>query len=111
MNASRRHSLIVAFAFVFFVASALSQSASSGLEPSSMHDQISSSGHQVVERVDIKPHQKNVLAVELALAEGIIQKLNQPQNVFSGITFGVQTPNLLRQSVAADEAIASRVNS
>lgn len=64
-----------------------------------------SAGHQLVLLLDTNPHQKNVLAVELALAEGIIQKLNQSGNTFSVITFGSEPPALLKSGVAADEAI------
>ena len=69
--------------------------------------EVSSSGHQVVILLDTNPHQKKVLAVELTLAGGIIQKLNRPENAFSVIAFGSQTPNLLKHSVYADEAIAT----
>jgi hypothetical protein len=63
MNASRHHSLIVAFAFVFFVASALSQSASSGVEPSSMHDQLSSSGHRDLRERNMSKHTRPITVV------------------------------------------------
>jgi hypothetical protein len=68
--------------------------------------QVSSAGHHLVVLLDINPHQKKVLNVEQALAEGVIQKLAQPGNTFSVITFGSQTPRLLKASVVADEAIA-----
>jgi hypothetical protein len=45
--------------------------------------------------------------VELTLAEGIIQKLHQPGNVFSVITFGSQSPVLMKSGVQADEAMAA----
>src|SRR5579864_6598488 len=47
----------------------------------------SSLGHNVVVLLDRNPHQKKVLALEIALAEGIIEKLDQPENVFTVITF------------------------
>jgi hypothetical protein len=67
----------------------------------------SSSGHQVVVLLDLNPHQKKVLPVELALAEGIVQNLDQPENTFSVITFGSQAATLLKASITADEAIAA----
>ncbi len=78
-----------------------------GEESSLKRQQVSSSGHQVVVLLDTNPHQNKVLAVELALAEGVIQRLNQPGNVFSVITFGSHSPTLLKPSVTADEAIAA----
>ena len=42
-------------------------------EQSSSMD-VGSSGHHVVLLLDVNPHQSKVLAVELALAEGIIEK-------------------------------------
>ena len=56
--------------------------------------------------LDINPHQQRVLPVELALAEGIIQRVGQPGSTFSVITFGSQTPTLLKSGVTADDAIA-----
>jgi hypothetical protein len=60
--------------------------------------------------LDTNPHQKKVLSVELALVEGIIQKLNQPGNVFSVITFGTKVPSLLKAAVLADAAIGALRN-
>lgn len=65
------------------------------------------SGHQLVVLLDTNPHQKEVLRMELALAEGVIERLGQPGNVFSIITFGSQPPALLKSRVQADEAIAA----
>src|SRR5215831_10647006 len=78
-----------------------------GQESAPTQKEVSSPGHQVVILLDTNPHQKPVLTVELAAAEGIVQKLHQPENVFSVITFGTQVPQLLKQAVAADEAIAA----
>jgi hypothetical protein len=57
--------------------------------------------------LDINPNQKKVLPVELALAEGVIQKLGQPGNTFSVITFGSRSPTLLKSGVQANEAVAA----
>ena len=89
------------------VLSVWAQSAVIGDESSLRQQQVSSSGHQVVVLLDTNPHQKNVLAVELALTEGIIQRLDQPGNMFSVITFGSHPPTLLKPGVIADEAIAA----
>jgi hypothetical protein len=67
----------------------------------------SSSGHHLVVLVDVNPNQKKVLPVELALAEGVIQKLGQPGNAFSVITFGSKSPTLLKSGVQASEAVAA----
>jgi hypothetical protein len=67
----------------------------------------SSSGHQLVVLLDVNANQRKVLPVELSLAEGVIQKLDQPGNVFSVITFGSQSPVLLKSGVHADEAVAA----
>ena len=67
----------------------------------------SASGHQLVVVLDVNANQKKVLPVELTLAEGVIQKLDKPENVFSVITFGSQSPTLLKSGVHADEAIAA----
>jgi len=92
---------------VFFAALTLwGQSPLVGEKSSLMQEQASSSGHQVVVVLDINPHQEKVLPVELALAEGTIQRLHQAENTFSVITFGSQTPTLLKPGVTADEAIA-----
>jgi hypothetical protein len=69
--------------------------------------QLSSPGRQVVVLLDLNPHQKKVLPVELTLAEGVIQKLSQPGNTFSVITFGSKSPTLLKSGVQANEAIAA----
>ena len=66
----------------------------------------SSSGHHLVVLLDINPNQKKVLPVELALAEGVIQKLGQPGKAFSVITFGSKSPTLLKSGVQASEAVA-----
>jgi hypothetical protein len=66
-----------------------------------------SSSHQVVVVLDVNANQKKVLPVELSLAEGVIQKLDQPGNLFTLITFGSQPPALLKSGVQADEAIAA----
>jgi len=93
---------------VFFIALA-AWGQSSLVDQKSLHIQqpASSPGLQVVVLLDINPHQKKVLPVELALAEGIIQKLDQSENTFSVITFGSQTPTLLKLGVTAVEAIAA----
>ena len=57
--------------------------------------------------LDINPNQKKVLPVEMALAEGVIQKLGQPGNAFSVITFGSKSPILLKSGVQASEAVAA----
>jgi len=67
----------------------------------------SSSGHQLVVLLDVNANQRKVLPVELSLAEGVIQKLDQPGNVFSVITFGSQSPALLKPGVHTDEALAA----
>ena len=67
----------------------------------------SSSVHHLVVLLDINPNQKKVLPVELALAEGVIQKLGQPGNAFSVITFGSKSPTLLKSGVQASEAVAA----
>jgi hypothetical protein len=71
--------------------------------------QVSSSDHQVVVLLDVNPHQRKVLPVELALAEGIINQLGQPENTFSFsvITFGSKSPILLKAVTSADEAISA----
>jgi hypothetical protein len=66
-----------------------------------------SPGHQLVVLLDVNANQRKVLPVELSLAEGVMQKLDQPGNVFSVITFGSQPPALLRLGVHADEAIVA----
>jgi hypothetical protein len=78
-----------------------------GESGSQTNQQLSSSGHKLVVLLDTNPHQKKVLTVELALAEGIIQKLDQPGNAFSVITFGSKMPTLLKPGATADEAIAA----
>ncbi|HEV2731905.1 MAG TPA: vWA domain-containing protein [Terriglobales bacterium] len=57
--------------------------------------------------LDINPHQKTVLGVELSVTEGIIEKLREPGTSFSIITFGSKPPTLVRSSVHAEEAIAA----
>ncbi len=57
--------------------------------------------------LDINPNQKKVLRVELALAEGVIQKLGQPGNAFSVVIFGSKSPTLLKSGVQANEAVAA----
>jgi hypothetical protein len=71
------------------------------------NQQAASLGHHVVVLVDTNPHQKKVLSVELSLAEGVMQKLNQPGNVFTVITFGMKAPSLLKSAVPADAAIVA----
>ncbi len=66
-----------------------------------------SRGHHVVLLLDINPHQKRVLGVELAVAEGVIQSLDQPGNVFTVVTFGTGVPSLLKSAVPAGTAIAT----
>jgi hypothetical protein len=93
---------------VLFMALAVwGQSPLAGEQSPPIQQPASSSGHQVVMLLDISPHQKKVLPVELALAEGIIQKLDQAGNAFSVITFGSQAPRLLKDRITADEAIAA----
>jgi len=89
------------------VLAAWGQSTVIGEESSLRRQQVSSSGQQVVVLLDINPHQKKVLAVELALAEGIIQMLHQPGNTFSVITFGSHPPTLLKPGLTPDEAIVA----
>ena len=67
----------------------------------------SSSGHHLVVLLDINPNQKKVLPLELALAEGVIQKLGQPGNAFSVVIFGSKSPTLLKSGVQANEAVAA----
>jgi hypothetical protein len=69
--------------------------------------QPSSPGLQLVVLLDLNPHQKKVLPVELTLAEGVIQRLSQPGNAFTVITFGSKGPTLLKSGVQASEAIAA----
>jgi hypothetical protein len=93
---------------VFFAALAIwGQSSQVGEKSSPVQQQASSSGHQLVILLDINPHQKKVLAVELALGEGIIQTLGQPGTVFTLITFGSQMPTLVKPGVTANEAMAA----
>jgi hypothetical protein len=73
--------------------------------PTLQHPSLSA--HQLVVLLDINPHQKKVLPVELALAKGIIERIDQPGNTFSVITFGSQEPTLLNSRVTADDAIAA----
>jgi len=70
-------------------------------------DQHPSPGHQLVLLLDVNANQRKVLPVELALAQGVIQKLDQPGNAFWVITFGSQPPALLKSGVHADEAMAA----
>ena len=67
----------------------------------------SSSGQHLVVLLDVNPHQRKVLAVELSLAEGVIQRLDRPENVFSLITFGSQPPALLKSGARTEEALAA----
>jgi len=67
----------------------------------------SSSGQHLAVLLDINPNQKKVLPVERALAEGFIQKLDQPGNAFSVVTFGSESPTLLKSGVQANEAVAA----
>lgn len=76
-------------------------------DESPQKDQQPSPRQQVVVLLDTNLNQRKVLPMELSLAEGVIQKLDQPENVFSVITFGSQPPSLLRSGVHADEAIAA----
>jgi hypothetical protein len=92
---------------VFLAALAIWGQSSQVGEKSPVQQQASPSGHQLVILLDINPHQKKVLAVELALGEGIIQKLGQPGNAFTLITFGSQMPTLVKPGVTADEAMAA----
>ena len=92
---------------VFWAATAVWGQLQLAGEKSSAKQQDPSSGHQVVVLLDINPHQKKVLPVELALADGVIQRLDQPQNAFSVITFGSQTPTVLKSHATAAEAIAA----
>jgi hypothetical protein len=92
---------------VFFTSLAVwGQSPLAGDKSSYTQQSASSSAHRLVVLLDINPHQKTVLPVELALAEGIIQRVHQPENTFSVITFASQTPTLLKPGDTADEAIA-----
>jgi len=69
--------------------------------------QPSSSGHELAVLLDVNGNQRKVLAVELSLAEGVIENLGQPGNMFSVITFGSQPPVLLKSRVHTDEALAT----
>jgi von Willebrand factor type A domain len=64
-------------------------------------------GHNVVLLLDRNPHQKKVLALEIALAEGIVAKLEQPENVFTVITFGTEAPSLLKSAASAGDVNAA----
>ncbi len=80
-------------------------SAPQGEDISPKKQQISPSSHELVVLVDIHPHQDKVLPAELALAEAVIHKLDQPGNMFSIIVFGSQAPVLVKSQVQASEAI------
>lgn len=69
--------------------------------------QHSLSGHQLVVLLDVNANQRKVLPIEISLAEGVIQRLNQPEDVFWVITFGSQSPALLKSGVGADEGLAA----
>jgi hypothetical protein len=87
------------FVFLFRASDAVSgQSSSMG---------TGSPARQVVLLLDINPNQSKVVAVEFALAEGIIEKLREPGNSFSVITFGSNPPTLLKSGVEANDAIAA----
>jgi len=79
----------------------------SGENAPQKNQQLPPPGHQVVVLLDVNANQKKVLPAELALAQGVIQKLDQPGNTFWVITFGSQPPGLLKSGVHADEAIAA----
>jgi hypothetical protein len=66
-----------------------------------------SPGLELVVLLDVNFHQEKVLPVELDLAEGVVQQLRQPDNLFSVITFGAQLPTLLKSTVHAEEAVAA----
>jgi hypothetical protein len=70
-------------------------------------EQNSSAGHRVVILLDTNPHQKKVIAIEIAVALGIIQKLNQAGNVFSLIAFGSQAATVLKVDDTADNAMVA----
>lgn len=72
--------------------------------------QASSSGRKVIILLDTNPHQKKVISVELAVAEGIIRKLNRTGNVFSIIAFGSKNPALLKIDDTADNAMSALRN-
>jgi len=76
-------------------------------ENAPQNQRSSSSGHQLVVVLDVNANQRKVLPVELSLAEGVIQKLDQLGSVFTLITFGSQPPALLKSGVHTDEAIAA----
>ena len=75
------------------------------ISPKKQH--ISPSSHELVVLVDIHPHQDKVLPAELALAEEVIHRLEQPGNTFSIIVFGSQAPVLVKSHVQAGEAITA----
>jgi len=102
-----KSSVLAVICMFLVVLAAWRQSTVIDEESSLRQQQVSSSSHQVVVLLDVNPHQKKVLPVELAVAEGIIQRLHQPGNTFSVITFGSQTPTLVRLGVTADQAIAA----
>ncbi|MDP9159434.1 MAG: hypothetical protein M3O09_04300 [Acidobacteriota bacterium] len=54
--------------------------------------------------LDTHYHLKQILPVELHLAEDVIQKVNRSGDLFSVITFGFQDPILIKSAVSADEA-------
>jgi hypothetical protein len=66
-----------------------------------------SPGPQIVLLLDVNPDQSNVLAIEKALAEGVVMKLRQSGSEFSIITFGAQAPTLMQSKVQADAAVAA----
>ena len=82
-------------------------SAPQGEDISPTKQQIFPSSHELVVLVDIHPHQDKVLPVELALAEEVIHRLEQPGNMFSVIVFGSQVAALVKSHVQASEAIAA----
>jgi hypothetical protein len=64
-------------------------------------------GRELVVLIDVNPQQEKVLPVELDLAEGVVQKLRQPESTFTVITFGAEPPTLLKSRVHTDEVVTA----
>jgi uncharacterized protein (DUF58 family) len=66
-----------------------------------------SPGRELAVLIDVNPHQEKVLPVELDLAEGVVEELRQPGSTFTVITFGDDSPTVIKSRVDADEALAA----
>src|SRR5260370_5965385 len=80
----------------------------SGENAPQKNQQLPPPGHQVVVLLDVNANQKKVLPVQLALAQGVIQKLDQPGNTFWVITFGSQPPGLRSEERRVGKECRSR---